>query len=542
MTRPTRNPKTQIFRLRKAVPPALRAVVGRRELEESLGTRDPAEARALAPPVLARIEARLALARDEAAGKVVRVSQRQIDALCGAWLREQVAAWGDNPQDGGAWDEWRSVLLDEVQGDATEGRVYQPSAKALARASRLLRDEGVVPAPESVELMAHRLWETELNLCQIMARRVRGDWSDDVRLSAPAAAAAPLAAAPAAPAPQSDPLPSETLLKAWATEAQRAPGTVRKYATTFAILARILGFDDVRRITEEDVVRFKQARFADGRNAKTVKDDILAAGAVCSWGVLNKLLPSNPFSRKAPKATRRGPAARVGYDDEDAARILSAARSETGFLRWAPWLQAFSGARVGEVADMRRGHVRQDSGVWVLDFLPLAERGGKNSTFQRMVPLHPAVEAEGFLQYVATLPADPHGPLFPALSAAPDGGRAGPASTKMGRWVRGTLGITDPRKAPNHAWRHRMEDELRKVRALPEMQDALTGRHNPRNAGAGYGKGFRGMPDEVLKDLRKVPSPVAPLGVRQPCLPPVGAPGQDPARRSRPDRLENTSG
>lgn len=63
--------------------------------------------------------------------------------------------------------------------------------------------------------------------------------------------------------------------------------------------------------------------------------------------------------------------------------------------------------------------------------------------------------------------------------------------------------------APAHSWRHRMEDELRKVRALPEVQDAITGRHNPRNAGAGYGKGFRGMPAEVLKDLEKVPSPLA---------------------------------
>jgi hypothetical protein len=56
-----------------------------------------------------------------------------------------------------------------------------------------------------------------------------------------------------------------------------------------------------------------------------------------------------------------------------------------------------------------------------------------------------------------------------------------------------------------------MEDELRKVRALPEVMDAITGRNNPRNAGAGYGKGFRGMPAEVLSDLRRIPSP---LGTR----------------------------
>jgi hypothetical protein len=52
-----------------------------------------------------------------------------------------------------------------------------------------------------------------------------------------------------------------------------------------------------------------------------------------------------------------------------------------------------------------------------------------------------------------------------------------------------------------------MEDELRKARAPAEVQDAITGRHNPRNAGAGYGKGYRGMSDETLKELRKVPLP-----------------------------------
>jgi hypothetical protein len=65
---------------------------------------------------------------------------------------------------------------------------------------------------------------------------------------------------------------------------------------------------------------------------------------------------------------------------------------------------------------------------------------------------------------------------------------------------------------PAHSWRHRMEDELRRVRALPEVMDAITGRHNPRNAGAGYGKGFRAMPDEVLKDLGRIPSPCPPAG------------------------------
>ncbi len=57
------------------------------------------------------------------------------------------------------------------------------------------------------------------------------------------------------------------------------------------------------------------------------------------------------------------------------------------------------------------------------------------------------------------------------------------------------------------SWLLRMQDELREVRALPEMVDAITSRHNPQNAGDGYGHGFRGMPEEVIKDLARILSP-----------------------------------
>jgi len=48
MTRPTRHPRTGIYWVRKGVPKALHAHLGRWELAQSLGTKDPAEAKRLA--------------------------------------------------------------------------------------------------------------------------------------------------------------------------------------------------------------------------------------------------------------------------------------------------------------------------------------------------------------------------------------------------------------------------------------------------------------------------------------------------------------
>jgi len=272
------------------------------------------------------------------------------------------------------------------------------------------------------------------------------------------------------------------------------------------LLRDAVGADDARKVTKDAVVAFKTARLAAGLNAGTVADNILGAGSVFGWAVRNGLLPSNPFAEMAPRPTGRGEAPRDGYDDDDARRVLEASRKEAGWLRWFPWLLCFTGMRLNEAADMRRRDIREESGVWIFDLVPTAARAGKNRSFQRMIPLHPALVAEGFLEYVAKLPGD--GPLFPDIHAAPNGSRT-PAATAAHRlWLRGTVGIADPRKAPAHSWRHRMEDELRKIGANPEAADAITGHENPRNAGAGYGRGFLRLPAETLKVIERIPSPL----------------------------------
>lgn len=304
------------------------------------------------------------------------------------------------------------------------------------------------------------------------------------------------------------PLTGDALLDAWHAETQAAPSTLKKYKATFKAIGNCLGFDDVRRITVDDAVKFKEARTAAGISIATIEDDIRGAGGVCRWAVKNRKLQSNPFDGIAPKAARQGTEPREPFTDEEAKTILSAARKQTGWLRCGSWVLCFTGARISEVAELKRSDVRNEAGTWFFDIKPTAQRQGKTKTFQRMLPLHPALIAEGFLAYVEALPDDANTPLFPDLTPDPKGGRTTPAGSKLSRWMKGTVKITDGTKAPAHSWRHRMEDELRTARVPEEVTDAITGRHNPRNAGAGYGKGFRRMPGEVLKELRKLPSPI----------------------------------
>jgi len=59
-----RHPRTGVYYwFRRAVPEPLRAALGRREITESLGTKNPTEAKRRLPEVAARAEARLEAAR-----------------------------------------------------------------------------------------------------------------------------------------------------------------------------------------------------------------------------------------------------------------------------------------------------------------------------------------------------------------------------------------------------------------------------------------------------------------------------------------------
>lgn len=512
MTRPTKHPTTDVYRIRMVVPKDVRAIIGKRERIISLRTKDPAEAMKRAPAALAKIAREFTAAR-AALGPERRMTHREVVALCGAVYRETVAHWEDDPGAPEGWELYAAHLHDALERDDATGEVLGPNALDFGDAENLARQHGFAPDADSVRRIAVALYGTKLKAAETLTRRAEGDYSPDGHLATFPPIVAPEVTAAKSPghSPQTEPLTGEKLLELWAAEQKPAPATVKKYGATFRSLARVLGFDDVRRITADDVVKFKEARHAEKRSAKTIADDVLNAGAVFRWAVQNRKVTSNPFPGMAPKVKRTGPAPRAPYDDDDAKRILTAARRETGALRWLPWLLCFTGARLGELAELRRGDVREEAGVMILDIRPTEARAGKNETMQRMIPLHPAVIGEGFLDHVAGLPAAPLGPLFPNIVPRKDGTRTTNAQVQHGRWMREVVGIKDPKKAPAHSWRHRMEDELRKVRALPEVQDAITGRHNPRNAGAGYGKGFRGMPDEVLKDLARVPAPVPPL-------------------------------
>ncbi|MPZ29987.1 MAG: tyrosine-type recombinase/integrase [Rhodospirillales bacterium] len=279
------------------------------------------------------------------------------------------------------------------------------------------------------------------------------------------------------------------LIETWAKGRENPRQRTReRFARRLEQFSAFLKHDDAMAVTSKDLRRWRDHLRNEGRTAKTVNEDCVAAvTTVFRAASAEEVLPTYPFhDYKALREDKTKENARRPYTEEEARRLLTCARLRTDALRWLPWLMAYTGARIGEVAQLRKEDVRTEHGIKVLRITGGTEKGHevKTGSSRRDVPLHRAVIDEGFLKYVG---GAKEGPLFSDLPPGRLGKRGDAASTEYRRWARGVVGITDKR-AVAHSWRHRMEDQLREIEAPEEVAAAITGRTR-QGSRAGYGKG-----------------------------------------------------
>jgi integrase len=188
-----------------------------------------------------------------------------------------------------------------------------------------------------------------------------------------------------------------------------------------------------------------------------------AARVIFGWGVSNRKLSSNPFEGIAVAAPKGKPKLRDReFTSAEVTTILSAALEppspgmaahNKAARRWVPWLCAYSGARPGEITQLRAEDVRKVEGIWSIRITP--EAGTVKGGHAREVPIHEHLAEQGFIRFVGSVGS---GPLFydpearrmrredPTNPGQPPWVKA---RVKLAEWVR-EIGVTDPNISPNH--------------------------------------------------------------------------------------------
>ena len=261
--------------------------------------------------------------------------------------------------------------------------------------------------------------------------------------------------------------------------------TLRKYRRIVKEFGDWRGSHRASTVSRKEVERWRDDLLDDGLSSKTVIDKVSCVKSVLSWG--QKQSDGTLFAQGLPLEALELPSKETQdssaktYTKQQAAIILSAAREQQkAYLRWIPWLAAYSGARVTELLQLEKADVFHFEGSWFYRILHQGNRTTKTKR-SRTVPLHPHVVEEGFLDFVS---AAADGPLFGDTRM--DG--------NLRDWIRTEVlpDLPEPRPSPMHGFRHLFED-LRIGTIGDDAAKYITGRAVSDSSG-GYGKSSALLP------------------------------------------------
>jgi hypothetical protein len=238
--------------------------------------------------------------------------------------------------------------------------------------------------------------------------------------------------------------------------------------------------------------------------AASINKLLNALSSILSLAVDNGFIENNPAHRvRMPEDKARQGEKRLPYNKEDLKIIFnsplfkgcrnSRQREIAGneiikdHKYWLPLIALYTGARMEEIGQSFLSDIGSEGGVYYLDINTLGDdKSLKTASSRRKVPLHKNIITAGFIEYVERLRKNNETKLFPELSKDKFGRCTRPFSKWYSRYTR-ELGISDKRKV-FHSFRHSFKDACRHAEIEEAIHDALTG-HSNGSIGRGYGLG-----------------------------------------------------
>ncbi|WP_052202034.1 DUF6538 domain-containing protein [Ensifer sp. ZNC0028] len=438
------------------------------------------------------------------------LSHKQSVALAGEIRAAFIEAFDDDP---GNPENWHRVLEQNAAAKAARlNSLTIPTLKQQATdmekrfgklADARLAIHGMILAPQYRQRLLMQVAEGLDEMARVNQAKAEGDYSDSGETKR----------YPAFEAVQAEPKPtaatSSQTFKSVIDERvrRRSAGkdavplreeTVDKYRLATDAFATFRKSDDLTTVTPEEADAWKLALMEGGElSNNTIGQRLQNVRTVIEWARKHshgKLFPlGNPLATIERPSFQPVPSDARTYTMLEAKQVLSAARKETrNDLRWLPWMCAYSGARIEEVAQLSKSNFFKVGDDW---FYRLTTSGGKTlktRSSERRVPVHPELIKEGLMEFVNGLTLAEDNRIFSNRS-----------QQRIGEWLRETVKITRPELAPSHGWRHLFEDVCLVGGVLDAAKNYITGRSSGKS-GEGYGKSEAMLPG-LANEMRKVP-------------------------------------
>ena len=235
---------------------------------------------------------------------------------------------------------------------------------------------------------------------------------------------------------------------------------------------------------------------------RSINKYLSAVGAFTKWLLANDYITEDVMTAQYLEVGK-SEGKRLPYTAEQLAAIF-ASPVYSGFLRdgeehkpgnlvvrdwrfWLPLIGAFTGARLGEIAQLLVADVRQIHGTWVFHVTREGSRKKlvKTGGSERVIPIHSELIRCGFLDYHAAVLKAGSEHLFPEIKPDARGFFSGVPSKFFGGYFR-AIGVKSDNSVNFHSFRHGIADAFRNAGYLDEQFGPLLG-HTKATTTGRYG-------------------------------------------------------
>jgi integrase len=237
-------------------------------------------------------------------------------------------------------------------------------------------------------------------------------------------------------------------------------------------------------------------------SGQTINKYLAALGGFCSWLLSNDFIKEDVMAGMYLRLDR-DKRNRFPFDPDQLKAIFSSPlfskcagdkrEAEKGQITirdwryWIPWIGLYTGARLGEIAQLLTADVRQLHGVWIFHVTRegSALKSTKTKGSQRVVPIHSELIKLGFLDYHAGNVVRGEKQLFPEIKPDGRGFFSGEPSAFFNGYFR-DIGVKIDRKVNFHSFRHGVADAFRNAGYYDEQFNVLLG-HTKATTTGKYG-------------------------------------------------------
>jgi integrase len=177
------------------------------------------------------------------------------------------------------------------------------------------------------------------------------------------------------------------------------------------------------------------------------------------------------------------------------------------WMFWAPLIAALSGARIGEIAQLRPSDIRQAGSYMVIDFNEENGKSLKNEGTARQIPVHSRLVELGLLRLAEKQALEGRALLLPGM---PKPVNDDPGS-QPGKWMRERfltrIGVKNRKGLGFHSFRHSLKTILRDAQVPDSINNEICG-HDERPPGVAAAYGLATL-DAMATALEKAKLPEA---------------------------------